>query len=468
MRPPPKLGSCLRQSVQLLMGRSTATIALGAAIVLSLLSVCFGIGVLMTPWLLCELLALQLAEALGHPLSRSRAWIGACAILLGAVLLTSSVGWLTWLGLGTDAAPLEPEHGTAWALVLRPGGLLAVASAFASLVFVLPFLYAPLILIEGRAQLAGAVLESARVVAVGGMLPHLLLSLVANVVQASPLLIAALSASLLSEHDSTGLWALLSLPLLSLTVPIGQGMLVSAYVERRAEVADLRRTRMAGRPPGALVAVWAVIVAAPLLSFSMLGASFVRPSRLVVGHLPVSAELIASFVPLRGEQHVHPEGTALEIAISPRAVRVVASDGGGVGGLPLRSETKIEALRIARVRDSYRIELMQAGIAYLTSIDRSGVRLDDDLRARLLDRVPSWALLLMLLSLLSTAGALLPVLAALAELRRLYALEPGPRPPGRELSERRARTISRALALALLLAPLAALSLYWGLRSVLG
>jgi hypothetical protein len=230
----------------------------------------------------------------------------------------------------------------------------------------------------------------------------------------------------------------------------------------------LRRTRTAGRPPGTLVAAWAVIVAAPLLSFSMLGASFVRPSRLLAGHLPEGAELIAAFVPLRGEQRVQPEGTALEIAISPRAVRVVASDGGGVGGLPLRSGAKIEALRIARVRDSYSIELMQAGTTYLTSIDRSGVRLDDDLRARLLDRVPSWALLLMLLSLLSTAGTLLPVLAALAELRRLYALEPGPRPPPRELSERRARTIARALTLALLLAPLAALSLYWGLRSVLG
>jgi hypothetical protein len=214
-RPPPKLGSCLRQSLQLLLGRSAATIALGAAIVLSLVSICFGIGVLMTPWLLCELLALQLAEALGHPLPRSRAWIGACAILFGAVLLTASVGWLTWLGLGTDAAPLESQQGTALALALRPGGLLAVASAFASLVFVLPFLYAPMIVIEGRASLGGAVLESARVVAGGGVLPHLLLSLVANIVQASPLLIAALSASVLSEHDSTGLWALLSLPLLS-------------------------------------------------------------------------------------------------------------------------------------------------------------------------------------------------------------------------------------------------------------
>jgi hypothetical protein len=104
----------------------------------------------------------------------------------------------------------------------------------------------------------------------------------------------------------------------------------------------------------------------------------------------------------------------------------------------------------------------------LTWIDRSGVRLDDDLRARLLDRVPIWALLLMLASLFSTASALLPVLASLAELHRLYALESGPRPAPRTLSELRARTFSRAFGLALLLVPLALLSLYWSVRGLLG
>jgi hypothetical protein len=464
----PSVGACLRRSAQLLLGRSGATIALGAAIVLGLISVCFGIGVVMAPWLLCELLALQLGEALGTPPPRAPAWAGACAILFGAVLLTASVAWLSWLALGTDAPSVALSESAGTAHALTAGGAFAVASAIASLGFVLPFLYAPLILVEGRGGIGASVLESARLVAREGALPQFGLSLVANAVQVAPLLVALLSASLLSESDSAGLWALLSLPLLALSVPLGQGMLVAAYVERRAELADLHRSRLAGRPSRGLIAAWLMITAAPLLSFSMLGASCVRPSRVPIGRLPETAEVIATFVPLRGQVHTHPPGTALEIVGDQHGVRVEASDGGGVGVLPLRGTAAVQGLRIARVRDNYGLELQQAGRSYLTWIDRSGVRLDDDLRARLLDRVPIWALLLMLASLFSTASALLPVLASLAELRRLYALEPGPRPAPRTLSELRARTFSRAFGLALLLVPLALLSLYWSVRGLLG
>ena len=69
--------------------------------------------------------------------------------------------------------------------------------------------------------------------------------------------------------------------------------------------------------------------------------------------------------------------------------------------------------------------MIQGGSAYTTWIDRAGVRQDDDLRARLLDRVPSWALLAMLASLLSTASVLLPVLASFAEVRRMSAAAEG-------------------------------------------
>jgi hypothetical protein len=104
----------------------------------------------------------------------------------------------------------------------------------------------------------------------------------------------------------------------------------------------------------------------------------------------------------------------------------------------------------------------------VTRIDRAGVRLDDDFRARLADRLPSYALRAMLASLLLTACSLLPVLASLGEVRRMYTLEHGARPPPREVSQRRDRTIRRALAIASVLAPLAVLSLYWGVQSVLG
>jgi hypothetical protein len=448
---PPRLGASLRRSVRLLLGRFLATSALGAAIVLALVAVCFGMGIVLAPWLLCELLGLQLGEALGQPIARSRSWLAASFVLLGAVLLTALVGWLTGLGLGDEAA------GGLW------GGLLAIASAVVSLAFVLPFLYAPLISIEAGAGLGRAVLESARLVSSGGALRHFSLSLGAHALTAAPPLLAALAAVLSSQSESAPTWAVLSLPLLSFTVPLGQGMVVSAYVERRQPFAAARPALAAARPPPLLIALWVALVAAPLLSFSMLGVSFVRPSRLSEGALPEGGETIASFAPLRGQPRVQPSGSALEIRASTTEVQVVTGDGGGVGRLPLRSHAPIEALRVVRARDSYGLELVQAGRAYSTVIDRSGVRLDDDLHARLLDRVPTWALLLMLLSLLSTATVLLPVLAALGELRRseLQALGPS------ELSQRRTRTIARSFAAAAPLVPLAALSLYWALHSLL-
>ena len=298
----------------------------------------------------------------------------------------------------------------------------------------------------------------------GGVLSHLALSLTANAVQAAPLLLAGAIAVLLADAELAPLLALCSLPLLSVSLPLGQGMLVSAYVERRDALADLRRTRMAGRPPRLLVISWAVIVAAPVLSFGLLGASLARPSRPQPGRMPRQAELIATFEPLKAAQRVHPAGTALEIVVSPRALGVIASDGGGAGRVPLRKASPIESARVARVRDDYAVEVMQAGEWSVTYVDRAGVRQDDDSRARLLDRVPSWVLMLMLASLLGTALALLPVLSSLAELRRSYTLEPGARPSPRALSESRSNTIKRGFVVALLLVPLSALSLWWAAR----
>jgi len=462
------VGRSLRQSWGLLRARPGVMIALGGGVVLSLISVCCGIGVVMAPWLLCELVALQLAETQGRPVERNRSWVGAGLILLGAVMLTASVGWLTWLGLGTDATQFAATARSMTMRVVDGAGLVATASALVSLVFVLPFVYAPLILLEARANFGDAILESARLTDLGGASRSFGLSLAANIVQLSPVLAAGVGAAIVARDDVWPLLVLLSVPLLSLSVPLGQGMLVSAYAELREDVADQSRTRLAGRPPGALVVTWIVIAAAPVLSFGMLGASLVRPSRMSEGQLPTSkSESVAAFAPLIGQQRVHPPSTALEIVVDAKSARVVASDGGGAGKLPLRSAAPIEGLRVVRVRERFGIELSQNGQASVTWIDGAGVRLDDDLRARLLDHVPSWALLAMLASLFATASALLPVLAALAELRRLYTLQPGERPAPSELSRVRRRTLRRALIAAVVLTPLAVLSLYWGAQSLL-
>ncbi len=467
----PTLRASAGGAARLLALHPVACLALGGGITLSLLSVCCGIGVVMAPWLACELLAVQLGAQLREPIARSRSWLSAGIVLLGAVVLVASVGWLTLLGLGTQPLGLTEatSFGTRlpWAEVQSGGALLSAASAVVSLVFVLPFLYTPHILLRTRATLGASVLESARLVA-RAPLRHVVLSLIANAVQVSPVVAAAAVATWLEGSDSGPVFMLASLPLLSLSVPFGQGMIVVAYGQQEHRLARLGRDRLAGRPPWSLVVLWAAIVGAPILAFGLVGASLVRPSRIAEGELPQQAELLATIERVERPQRLALEGTALELAIDSRHATVRASDGGGAGRLPLREAAAIESVRVGRTRDRLGIELTQSGRHFTTFIDRAGVRLDDDLQARLFDRVPEWAVISMLIGLLLTAACLLPVMSMLGELRRSYAEQPGSRPTPRELSLLRARTLRRATLTGLVLAPLGLSSLYWGLLSLLG
>jgi hypothetical protein len=469
-RAPTLLGS-LRGAWHLIAAHPVSCLSLGTGITLSLVSVCCGIGVVMAPWLACELLAVQLAAQLREPIERSRAWWLAGLVLFGAVALVASVGWLTLLGLGTQPLGLtEASAGGArmpWLEVQSGGALLSAGSAIVSLLFVLPFLYTPHILLRTRATLGASVLESARLVA-RTPLAHVGLSLGANTVQVAPLLLAAFAATWLQGSDSGPTFMLLSLPLLSLSVPLGQAMIVVAYAEQAHRMTRLGRDRLAGRPPWSVVLLWGALVAAPILAFGMVGVSLARPSRVAAGALPEAIEVIAVVERVRAPQRLALEGTALELSIDRQRVVVRASDGGGAGKLPLRSAAPIESLRVGRQRDRLGLELVQDGRSFTTFIDRAGVRLDDDLQSRLFDRVPEWAVLAMLLGLLSTAACLLPVMSALGELRRSYAEQPGSRAAPRELSLLRARTLRRATLTGIALAPLALVSLYWGLVSLLG
>jgi hypothetical protein len=149
-------------------------------------------------------------------------------------------------------------------------------------------------------------------------------------------------------------------------------------------------------------------------------------------------------------------------------VGVVASDGGGVGELPLSAAGPIERVRVLRVRDTFAIELQQAGHTYLTRIDRAGVRLDDDFPARLRDRSRPWQWLYLLWTLLFTLLSSVPVLSELAEAGRAgsplpaaadSALEP-PLTAASKTPTAQARAERRAGLLALLLLP-------WGVGCLL-
>jgi hypothetical protein len=110
---------------------------------------------------------------------------------------------------------------------------------------------------------------------------------------------------------------------------------------------------------------------------------------------------------------------------------------------------------VARSRDRYAIQIEQAGKHSVTYVDRAGVRLDDDLRARLADRVPTFALAIMALALLATAFVQLPVLAGLGQM--VATGEP---------VAAKSSAIARALALGIALSPLACASLFHAVRAL--
>jgi hypothetical protein len=442
-------------------------ISLGVAVVLGLVAACCGIGALIAPLFLCELLALQLAHARAllreadgasgdvASVVRHRGWLAACVVLLGAVVLTASVGWLVGLGLGTEIV----DEAAAWP---GPAWLLVPASALIALLFVLPFLYAPLLLIERATTLREALLESARLVYGAGAARQLLLSCTANVVQIAPLVLGSLLAHALIGPQQGSLWALLSLPLMAVTVPLGQGMITWSFVQRAPLLAvPAARTAVPPRVRVAL-AVWSVILVAPLLALGTLGASLVRPSRIPEGQLPDGVEpmgVIETAVETKG---LVVPATALTVRADHGRVRVEASDGGGAGRLPLRSRAQVDRVRVGRTRDRYAIAVEQGALHSVTFVNRAGVRLDDDMRARLNDRIDLGDLALLVLALILTAAAQLPLLAATA--RALHG-DPETAP---ESAAQVTRAAKRLLYTGLTLAPLAAWSVWRALRAFFG
>lgn len=452
--------ACLIGSVRVLRQRTALSLALGAAVVLGLVASFCVVGALIAPWFICELLALLLGNALwlndpageNAPIERHGGWLGACVVLLGAVVLTASVGWLVGLGLSTESVAVDvaarialPE--VAW--------LLVPVSAVGALIFVEPFLYAPLLLIQQPRPVLSAMLESARMVRSAGMLSQLWLSVCAHVVQIAPLAIGSFAAHAFAGPELGSLWALLGLPFMALTIPLGQGMIAWSFAQQsqRAPEAPLR-VRPAQLPQRAVLAIamWCALVLSPLASFGMLGASLVRPSRVPSGQLPERIEHLGTLKlgdASAGAASFVVPATALTVRALRASVHVEASDGGGAGELPLRGDAPIDRVRVARTRDHYAIEIEQAGKHSITYVDRAGVRLDDDLRARLADRVPTWALAMMALALLATALVQLPVLAGLGRL--LATGEP---------IAAKSPAVERALGFGLLLAPLAGVSLF--------
>jgi hypothetical protein len=300
--------------------------------------------------------------------------------------------------------------------------------------------------------------ESVRLVVVSGMFRNLGLSMCAHLVQASPLIVSSVLA-LIFDPSQVALFGLAATPLLSLSVPLGQGMIVWNYTHVRERFEPEPEPRapvqsVLGANRG-WVRAWTVLIVLPIVSLLLLELALLRPSRIPLGSIAPRAELIAQLTPNdHQEERVWLPDTTLEVGVTPHSLSVVASDGGGAGHLPLRAAEPITRVRVGRVRDAFSIEVTQGARTYLTWIDRAGVRLDDDLRARLLDRTTPLQLWLFLGSLLFTGIASVPVLHALGRIQRGYRL-PAERRPSYDLLELdQQRSLRRARISAALLVPL--------------
>jgi len=204
----------------------------------------------------------------------------------------------------------------------------------------------------------------------------------------------------------------------------------------------------------------AFLLLAPGFSVLLVVTSLMRPS------LPHIASPVDGHVVLEGEvrgderQDRQVPGTALSIRVHRERIAIVASDGGGVGRLPNMGQD-IEAFRVLRHRDAFAVEFGGTEGKHRVWVDRAGVRLDDDLRARLSERVPPWGFLGLALALLATPILLVRVLVSLAEMRRSSI--------GSEaeqwLSQNRIPTIQRGWLAAVLLLPIALMALAIGLMA---
>jgi hypothetical protein len=470
----PGLRPAALASLRMLRLRPLVSLGLGAAVVFSLLSVCCLFGFVTTPWFLCELFALQLALCIGRPIARSWSFVPAGAILLGAVLLVSAVAFITLLGSGPALARHVPQHFSLTGL-MRSGGFYAAVSSGVALLVIAPLLYAPLIILERGWQLEAALVESVRLVVTRGVFASLGLSWCAHAVQVGPVLIACL-VSLALEPGQLALSALCAAPLLCASVPLGQGMIVWTYSQVREPMDEPGDAGSLGRKDAMVLAAlrgsaqharaWMLLIVLPLAALLLVQLSLIVPSRVASGAAP-SGEVLGILTPSAvGTVRLVLPDTALEVSASVAEVKVSASDGGGAGVLPLRAAGAIERVRVVRIRDALVVELRQAGQNFVTWVDRAGVRLDDDLRVRLLDRLSMTQILLLLGTLLLTSALSVPVLNDLGRVQRGYRLPLERRPNLETLALDRVRSESRARRWGLLLSPLSLLCLVVALHAV--
>ena len=411
-----------------------ATLSVAVALLASLLAVCCGLGIFAAPWFMCELFALQISSGTGRTTQRSSTWLWAALVQLLAVVVLCSLAFLTLLALGPDvllggvAQAVRPTD----ARLIESLGLLFGAGGLA-IALVVHFEHAPSILIDRGGGLLFALLESARLVAANGVVRSWLTSTTAHGLQLAPAVAVVVLAVSRGTLSSTVFWGLISLPVLALCLALGQGMVVASYLAVRDAVPDptgLSTRALGGRSAVLWLSLLALVMAGP----GAVSVALLRPAFVGEGGLPSSAPVLLELAAADEVREVYLPDTALRLAVSERAVRVLASDGGGAGTLPLTA-ARIKLVRVARalppspeglpVEPAYAIEVVLADGSqpsrYTTWIDDAGVRLDDSLGRRFEQLLPHHSSLIFLFCLLWTAIWMALALPPQAHLRKVFA-----------------------------------------------
>ncbi len=433
------------------------TASLGLSLVFSVCALCCGLGLFALPWFGCELYAFQVRVGSGEKVSRKPAWLSAGLFILAAASLVVIASAVSSLGVQFDGEDAFTD-------ARRIG--LAVAGVTLAMLFTVPFTYAPRILVDKGGTIGGAALESARFFVRDGVWGHMKLVVLAHLVQSAPLLVATVVALALADASAVPILLAVALPFLAVTVPVGQGVITAAWVARRGRLTDAAKRRPEGRAPLGLSALLATTWVAPGLSLAMVIASLLGPSELPVVRDQPPGELLTD-VAIDGPRQLTLPDSALTLTIDGTHASVEASDGGGVGTLPVPGDAPITRVIITRRFDDYTIDLEAAGVRRRAIIDRAGVRQHDDLSTRLSQRLPLWGLIVLGLALLITPLLLTGVLVGLAELRRSATLPKGVLSDPELLGSRR-RVLRRGILWILLLAPLSIAALGAGVVALIG
>ncbi|MFK7985085.1 MAG: hypothetical protein AB8I08_03565 [Sandaracinaceae bacterium] len=440
----------LGRSLEVLRDHPIASAALGGAVLLSIGSTVFGVGMFATPWFMCELFALQLAVLGLETTPRGLAWLRAGLLALAAVGLVVAATAVAALFIGPDVSTADGASGPLpWPDAVARTLVIALSTAMAA-GYISPFLYAPVILLERGGTTGAAAVESAWLVSRGGPLRHVALAFAAHLLPLVPALAAAIWVARTYERAATPVGVLLGLPLLTLTIPLGQGLVSAAYAGSQPDLPDPRWTRVEGRPPRPLAVALFAVVAAPVVAVVLVALGASRPSPMATG--AAAGEALVD-CPVSATTVVHVPDTTLTLDLGQATL--TAGDGGGVGPL-VGAPREVRHVRVLRRADRYAIELEGDSVSHLW-VNRAAVRVDDTVRARLSRRMPAWGLPSLAIAFLLGSLLMPGAFGALGAVRRVYGT-PLSKRTAEDLPALHQRTMRRAWKVTAALAIPAALS----------